>query len=135
MKIEDIFGINNSWADYLSVLIVYGLMWLLIRYPKPRIELNFQSSYVLLALFWGPLMFVGNYLGYLSGTMSFLPWINNFTHSFIWVGLALSWLYYCTKEQSMVTQFIFASWTSFIVKVSEHLILGTWSMPVFLGIH
>jgi len=135
MKVEDILGINNNWLDYLAVLLIYGLMWLLIRYPKPAIELNFQNSYLLLVLFWGPLMFIGNYLGYLSGVMSFLPWLNNFTHSFIWVGLGLGWLYYCTKEQSMITQIIFASWTSFIVKIFEHLILGTWSMPVFLGIH
>jgi hypothetical protein len=133
MTTEKIFGINNSFIDYLLVLLVYGMMYLLIRYPKPVLELNFKRAYVLLVLVWGPLMFVSNYVGYLIGVMSFLPWLNNFIHSFLWVGFCLSWLYYCSRERPVLEQVIFCVWTSFIVKVAEHLLLGTWTFENFLG--
>ena len=25
--------------------------------------------------------------------MSFLPWINNFMHTFLWIGMCLTWIY------------------------------------------
>src|SRR5882672_3277729 len=106
MMAENILGTGNTLIDYVLVLVVYGLMYLLIRYPKPAIELNFKGTYLLLVLVWGILMFVGNYLSYLAGIMSFLPWLDNFIHSFIWVGLCLGWLYYCTYERPIIEQII-----------------------------
>ena len=131
---DAILGANNNLLDYLLVLVIYGLMYLLIRSPKPQLELNYRSNFFFLCFFWGGLMFVGNYLGYRTGMMAFLPWLDNFVHSFIWVGLCLSWLYYCTHERPMWEQFVLFAFASFVVKVAERLIIGTWSMDTYLGI-
>ena len=131
---EKIFGVNNSWLDYVLVLLIYGLMFLLIRYAKPKLELNYKANYTFLVLLWFFLMFTGNYFFHLFGVMSFLPWANNLIHSFIWVGLCLGWLYYCTHQRPLAEQFILFAFTSFIVKMAEHMLLGTWSMERYLGI-
>ena len=131
---NDIIGVNNSWMDYLLVLLIYGLMFLLIRYSKPKLELNFRSSFIFLVAVWAFLMFTGNYLFYRLGVMSFLPWLNNFLHSFVWVGFCLGWLYYCTYERPLWEQFILFAFTSFVVKMAENMLLGTWHMETYLGI-
>ena len=132
---ETIFGAGNGIGNYLLVLLVYGLMFLLIRSAKPVLELNYKGIFLLLLIFWFLLMFVGNYAGYKLGVMAFLPWLNNFLHTFVWVGLCLNWLYYVTKERPLWEQILFFAWTSFIVKVAEHLLLGTWHRPSYLGIN
>lgn len=131
---EQLLGINNSLLDYLLVVAIYGLMFLLIRYPKPALELNYRGNYLFLVLLWAFLMFTGNYLFYRLGVMSFLPWLNNLLHSFVWVGICLGWLYYCTHERPMWEQFILFAFTSFIIKMTEHWVLGTWSMDSYFGI-
>lgn len=132
---EQIMGANNSWTDYLLVLLIYGLMFLLIRYPKPSIELNFKANFLFLFALWVFLMFTGNYLFYRLGLMAFLPWLNNLLHSGIWVGFCLGWLYYCTQERPMWEQFILFSFTSFIIKITENAVLGTWNLDSYLGIN
>ncbi|MDQ6610755.1 MAG: hypothetical protein M3Y85_13130 [Bacteroidota bacterium] len=132
---DNILGANNSIIDYLLVLFIYLLMYLFIRYPKPKLELNYQSNYFFLAALWSGLIFFGNYLGYRAGMMSFLPWADNFVHSFLWVGVCLSWLYYCTHERPWWEQFIFFAFISFIIKIAENIIIGTWNMDSYLGIH
>jgi vacuolar-type H+-ATPase subunit I/STV1 len=131
---NEILGAGNTLIDYALVLLVYGLMFLFIRYPKPTLELNYRSNFLFLSLFWGGLMFIGNYLGYRLGVMAFLPWLDNFIHSFVWVGMCLTWLYYCTHERPMWEQIIFFVFASFIIKVAEKLLIGTWSMESYLGI-
>jgi hypothetical protein len=131
---EAILGINNGYPEYLLVLIVYALMFLLIRYPKPVIELNYRGTFKFLAALWIFLMFTGNYLFFRLGLMSFLPWLNNFIHSFLWIGVCLTWLYYCTHERPSWEQFIHFSFTSFIIKMTEHLVLGSWSRDSYAGI-
>lgn len=131
---EDILGAQNSIIDYLIVLLIYLLMFLLIRYPKPVVELNFRSNFKFLSIVWIILMFTGNYLFYKLGIMSFLPWLNNLIHCVGWIGLCLTWLYYASNHRPMWELFIHFSFTSFIVKMAEHQLLGTWSMDSFLGI-
>jgi hypothetical protein len=131
---NEILGANNSLPDYLLVLLIYGLMFLLIRYPKPKLELNYRSTYFFLVALWAFLMFTGNYLFYLFGVMAFLPWLNNLLHSIIWVGICLGWLYYCTHERPVWEQFILFAFTSFIIKIAENGILGTWDKDSYLGI-
>lgn len=125
-------GENNSIIDYLAVILIYLLMFLFIRYPKPKLELNFRNSYKFLAIVWPLMMVSGNYFGHLSGLMSFLPWLNNIIHSFIWIGLCLSWLYYCCRHRPIWEQALFFSFTSFLVKIMENKLLGTWEMDHFL---
>jgi hypothetical protein len=131
---EHIFGDGNSTADYLLVLLIYGLLFLLIRYPQPTLELNYRSNFIFLVALWAFLMFTGNYLFYRLGVMSFLPWLNNFLHSFVWVGICLGWLYYCTHQRPLWEQFLFFAFTSFVVKMAEYMILGTWNRESYLGI-
>jgi hypothetical protein len=132
---EKIFGANNNWLDYSLVLLIYALMYLLIRYPKPRLELNYRANYYFLVGLWAFLMFTGNYLFYRLGVMSFLPWANNFVHSFLWVGICLGWLYYCTHERPLLEQFLLFAFTSFIVKMAENMLLGTWNLDTYFGIN
>lgn len=128
-------GANNTLIDYAIVVLIYFLFFLLIRYPRPVVELNFRATYFFLAVFWALLMFGGNYLGYRLGLMAFLPWLNNALHSFLWVGICLSWLYYGTLNRPLWEQFVFFAFTSFVVKMGEKLLLGTWSMDSYFGIH
>jgi hypothetical protein len=131
---NSIFGDNNNFLDYVLVVLIYGLLFLFIRYPRPKLELNYKANYVFLVALWAFLMFTGNYLFYRLGVMSFLPWMNNLLHSFVWVGICLGWLYYCTHERPMWEQFIFFAFTSFIVKMAENMLLGTWNKESYLGI-
>lgn len=131
---NEILGANNSLLDYALVLLIYGLMFLLIRYPKPKLELNYKANFFFLFGLWAFLMFTGNYLFYRLDVMAFLPWLNNAMHSIIWVGACLGWLYYCTHQRPMWEQFILFAFTSFIIKMAEYSILGTWNMESYLGI-
>jgi hypothetical protein len=131
---DNILGAGNSLPDYALVLLMYGFMFLLIRYPKSRLELNYRANYIFLFALWAFLMFTGNYLFYRLGVMAFLPWLNNLVHSVIWVGACLGWLYYCTHERPLWEQFILFAFTSFIIKMTEYFLLGTWNMDSYLGI-
>ena len=132
---ESVFGPNNAIVEYGILLLVYACMFLFIRFSKPVIELNFRSRFVYLGIVWAILMFSGNYLFYLLGVMSFLPWLNNFLHSLLWVGICLGWLYYTCKHRPLPEQFLHFAFASFIIKMAEHLLLGSWSMDSYLGIH
>jgi hypothetical protein len=132
---NEILGADNSWLDYMLVLLIYGIFFLFIRYPKPTLELNYRANYLFLVAVWAFLMFTGNYLFYRLGVMSFLPWLNNLLHSFVWVGICLGWLYYGTHERPLWEQFIFFVFTSFVVKMAENLLLGTWHKESYLGIN
>ncbi|RYZ45155.1 MAG: hypothetical protein EOO14_26120, partial [Chitinophagaceae bacterium] len=67
---DAIFGAGNSVIDYLLVLAIYGMMFLLIRFSKPRLELNYRANYFFLFGLWAFLMFTGNYLFYRLGVMA-----------------------------------------------------------------
>ena len=110
-------------------------MYLFIRYPKPKLELNYKANFIFLFALWAFLMFTGNYLFYRLGVMSFLPWLNNLIHSGIWVGFCLGWLYYCTHERPLWEQFVFFAFSSFLIKIAENMILDTWNMDGYLGIN
>lgn len=129
---EAILGTSNNIWDYLLVLLIYGLMFVIMRYANKKVELNFEKSYWLLFVFWSVSMFIGNYIFNLLGFMSFLPWLNNFIHSFVWVGLCLGFLYAGCYKRDWYEQFLLAAIFSFIVKVFENLILGTWEKSDFL---
>lgn len=128
---EIFFGQGNSIIQYLYVLILYAAVFIIIRYPQPVVELNFRKNFLVLYVFWSISMFIGNYLFSMINIMSFLPWINNFLHTFIWVGFCLTFLYSSIKSRNIIEQFILFSVFSFIVKVGEFLILGTWEKDSF----
>ena len=84
---------------------------------------------------WAVCVFPANYLLYKAGAMSFLPWVNNFMHSFLWIGFCLSWLYLGVREnQPIVLQIVLFTTFSLIVKYAEQKLFGTWDHDNFFGI-
>ncbi|MGE3801818.1 MAG: hypothetical protein AB7H80_12435 [Candidatus Kapaibacterium sp.] len=131
---DKLLGAGNTLFDYLLVLLVYGAMYLLIRNANRRVELNFRKTFWILYVGWGFGVLVGNYLFYLIGIMSFLPWLNNAFHTLIWIGLCLSFLYAGCYRKPVIEQVALFVIFSFIVKVAERMILGTWELDNFFGI-
>ena len=128
---EALLGPNNSWLDYLGVLGIYLLLFICIRAAWPRIELYWRTNYKVLFVFWFIAMFTGNYFFYLLGVMSFLPWLNNFLHTFLWIGFVLTWLYSGIHRNNIIEQFILFAGYSFIVKMAENMMLGSWEKDPF----
>lgn len=132
--ITDLLGPRNNWWDYAAVLAVYGALFIVMRHANARIELNFRKTFWILFFGWAGGVFVGNYVFYRIGIMSFLPWLNNFLHTFVWIGLCLGFLYAGSHRKSFLEQFALFAIFSFIVKWAEREILGTWEFDHFFFI-
>ena len=129
-----LLGIGNSWTDYLLVLAFYGMLFVLIRHAHRRVELSFRVSYTYLFVGWSIGTFVANYLLFRAGVMSFLPWLNNFLHTFVWIGLCLGFLYAGAYRKPFLEQFALFAIYSLLVKLAENAVLGTWEHASFFGI-
>ena len=127
-------GPGNGLLEYALVLLVYAALFLIMRHAQAHVELNFRRTYWILFWGWGIGTFVGNYALYRLGVMSFLPWLNNFLHTFVWIGLCLGFLYAGAYRRPAVEQFLLFAIFSFIVKVAERTILGTWDLDHFFFI-
>ena len=123
-----------TWPRVLAASALYGCLWLVFRTMKHSIPPHERCTYWVLCLTWGPLVFLANYLLYRAGVMSFLPWLNNFLHTFVWIGLALAWLYLGVRTESLAVQFVLFATFSLIVKVGEQILFGTWQHEHFFGI-
>jgi hypothetical protein len=126
----------------LAVLGVYALMVgvYVVLLPriwriKPRIERVDLPTAGAIAVVWAVSVFVANYLLYRAGAMSFLPWVNNFLHTFIWIGICLTFVYLGVREVApMWAQFLIFFAFSFAVKYAEQWLFGTWEHDNFFGI-
>jgi len=105
-----------------------------MRYANRTIPQEFRRTYITLFFGWAIGVFFGNWLFYKLGFMSFLPWLNNFCHTFIWIGLCLGFLYAEARRRPFIEQFALFAIFSFIVKWAEHSVLGTWELDNFFGI-
>jgi hypothetical protein len=123
---DDILGTGNGFLEYGLILLIDIFVFLLVFYPKRKIELNSRTGFWVLYFFWSLAMFFGNYIAFKIGFMAFLPWLDNFIHSFGWVGLGLGWLYFSSLDLPWYYRFFLASMFSFIIKFFENFILGTW---------
>ncbi len=132
---DTFLGAGNTWCDYLGVIVIYTLLFVCIRAPWPTIELNWRVNFRVLAICWFIMMFTGNYLFYLLGVMSFLPWFNNLLHTSLWIGIVLTWLYHGVHKHSLIEQFILFAGYSFIVKMAESMMLGSWMKESFYFFH
>ncbi|MBX7151834.1 hypothetical protein K1X84_09365 [bacterium] len=130
----EFLGKNNSWIDYVLVLVIYGCLFVVIRQSSSVIELNFRRRFWFLYFGWAVSVFIANYLLYLGGFMSFLPWLNNAFHTFIWIGFCLGFVYAGSHSKPFWEQFILFAFFSFIVKWTEREILGTWEHDHFFFI-
>lgn len=118
-----------------AVLLFYAALFVIIRTYKNKIEPAERKTFFTIAGAWAVTVFIGNYLLFLAGFMSFLPWLNNFMHTFVWIGVCLTFLYLGIREHhSMIVQFIFFATFSLIVKYAEQLLFGTWEHSHFLHI-
>jgi hypothetical protein len=105
-----------------------------MRHANERIPLSFRATYLYLFIGWSLGTFVGNYLLFRAGYMSFLPWLNNFFHTFIWIGGCLGFLYAGAHRKPWFEQFALFAIYSLLVKIAENAILGTWEHDNFFGI-
>lgn len=117
----------------IGILIFYFLLLIVIRalrkIPKDPGE---QKTAVVTGILWAVLVFVGNFGFFRMGIMSFIPWVNNFMHTFIWIGLCLTPLYMITRRtQPMLVQIALFSVFSFIVKYAEQMVFGIWELNHF----
>jgi len=119
----------------IGVLAFYAAMFVLIRLSRGRIADFEKRTYVAVAVAWAVPVFAANWLLYKAGAMSFLPWVNNFMHTFLWIGLCLSWLYLGVREtQPLWLQFVLFTTFSLLVKYAEQKLFGTWEHDNFFGI-
>ena len=116
------------------LLLFYAAMGAVMSLHGRRLTADERKTFLLL---WGAgfsLALVSNYLLYRVGLMTFLPWINNFLHSFLWIGLGFPYLYFGTRGRSPVVVFTVFAVLSLIVKDAEQHLFGTWDGRSFLGV-
>jgi hypothetical protein len=119
----------------VAVLLVYAGLFVIIRLIKPRIVGEERQLALFIGGVWASSVFVANYLLYLAGLMSFMPWITNFMHTFLWIGICLTFLYLGVREREpMVVQFVVFATFSLVVKVVEQVVFGTWEHPHFFHV-
>jgi hypothetical protein len=116
----------------LALLLFYAALFVVIRTTKKRIEPVERRTFLVIGLAWAVTVFVANYLLYTIGLMSFLPWVTNFAHTFVWIGFCLSWLYLGVRDtESLVTQCVIFATFSMLVQSTEQLLFGTWDLDHF----
>jgi hypothetical protein len=118
----------------LAVLLVYAGLFAVIHALKPRIGRDERDTALLIGGCWAVGVFIANYLLYRAGVMSFLPWINNFLHTFVWIGVCLTVLYLGVRGQPMWVQFVIFATLSLVVKVAEQKLFGTWELGHFFHV-
>jgi hypothetical protein len=119
----------------LIVLGVYGMLFVVFLTYLRAVPPGEGKTFLVLGAAWGGTVFVANYLLHLAGLMSFLPWVNNALHTFVWIGLCLSWLYLGIRNDQPLFLQCWAFFAfSLIVKVAEHLAFGTWEHPHFFHV-
>lgn len=117
-----------------ALLLFYGGLLTVIRAIKPSIEPQERRPALLIGTAWAVSVFVANYLLFRAGVMSFLPWVNNFMHTFLWIGGCLTLLYLGVRTRPMAAQFVIFATFSLVVKVVEQQLFGTWELDHFFHV-
>lgn len=119
----------------LGLLALYAALFVIIRLVKPSVEPAERKTLFTIGAIWAVAVFIANYLLYRAGLMSFLPWLNNFMHTFLWIGVCLSFLYLGVREdQPMAVQFVVFATFSLVVKYAEQLLFGSWELDHFFHV-
>jgi hypothetical protein len=119
----------------LALLVFYAGLFTIIRTTMHSVDPRERRTFVAIALVWGPSVFVANWLLYKAGAMSYLPWVDNFLHTIVWIGFLLTWLYLGVRErESLLVQCAIFATFSLIVKYAEQKLFGTWEKGDFFGI-
>jgi hypothetical protein len=118
-----------------GVLLFYSALFVIIHMYRDRIDRSETKTFLVIGGAWAVVVFLGNYLLYRAGLMSFLPWTNNFLHTFIWIGFCLTWLYLGVREgHALLVQCIAFATFSLVVKYAEQMAFGTWDYGHFFHV-
>lgn len=122
--------------NIVGILLIYILLLVLILgYRKPAIDRDEFKTAIVAGILWAVSVFGGNYLFFKIGIMSYLPWVNNFLHTFIWIGSILTFLYFAIRGKfPLWQQMIYFAIFSLIVKFAESMIFGIWEHEHFFWI-
>ena len=122
--------------NILGILVLYLILFLTIKGFRNRgITKAERKTYWLIGMLWAVGVFAGNFLFFKIGIMSFTPWLLNFLHTFIWIGLVLSYLYITTRMNTPLwRQILYFIVFSLIVKYAEKLIFDGWDHNHFFWI-
>ncbi len=131
---NEILGAGNGLLEYGFILLVYGALVVVMKQGHPGVGPDARKTYWVLYFTYALVGFVANYLLYLAGAMSFLPWLNNFIHTFVWLGFCLAFLSIGAYRRPLWEQLVMFAIFSFVVKLAEHQVLGTWEMNRFFFI-
>ena len=120
---------------YAGLLTFYAAMFVVIWAYRPYIPKAERRTAIVIGAIWAPTVFIANYLLYRAGLMSFLPWLNNVGHTFVWTGICLTWLYMSIRRtHPWWVQFVVFATFSIVVKYAEQLLLGTWEHGHFFNV-
>lgn len=116
-------------------LAFYAGLFLIISLHGVKLTQAERKTVLLLWAGGFVVAFAANYTLFRLGVMSFLPWSNNFLHTFFWIGLGFPYLYLGIRgRRSKLVQYLLFVVFSAIVKYGEQLLFGTWEHPNFFGI-
>lgn len=119
----------------LAALLLYGTLLIVVRTYGWRASRDERHTAQTVGIAWALATFVLNYLLYLAGVMSFMPWVTNFLHTFVWIGGVLTVLYMGVRRtQPLWVQMVLFAVFSLVVKVGEQILFGTWDHPHFFQI-
>lgn len=115
-----------------AILLLYGGLFVAIKMMSKRVEPEERKTFWVVGGIWFLSVFVGNYGFFRIGIMSFLPWINNFLHTFVWIGGCLTTLYLGVRKQhGLAAQCIAFATFSLVVKYAEQMLFGIWDLKHF----
>ena len=120
---------------YIGLLVLYAALFVVIRTYRPYLPAAERRTALVIGAIWAPSVFLANFLLYRAGLMSFLPWPNNFGHTFLWIGICLTWLYLSIRRNTPLwAQFVVFATFSLVVKYAEQTLLGTWEHGHFFHV-
>jgi hypothetical protein len=119
----------------LAILALYAALFIVITTWRPGIPHAERRTALVIGLSWAIGTFTANFLLFKAGFMSFLPWANNFLHTFVWIGLCLTFMYLgLRRTQPLLVQMIVFATFSLVVKYAEQMLFGTWEHGHFFHV-
>ena len=121
-------------ARVVALLLLYAALYVVARsyYDRFAQDVEKQKTFWTIAAIWAPATLIANYLLNRAGLMSFMPWFNNFLHTFVWIGFVLTTLYLgVRRSQPLWQQMVLFATFSLVIKVAEQILFGIWEHPHF----
>lgn len=119
----------------VGLVVFYAALFVVILLTRPTVDPPERKTFFVIGGTWAVCVFIANYLLFRAGVMSFLPWLNNFLHTFVWIGICLTVLYFGVREtQPLPVQMIVFATFSLVVKYAEQLLFGTWDLDHFFHV-